>query len=247
MIKTNVAPHFPPTRSRTQQPVVTGTSVLAVRFKDGVMMTADTLGSYGRMSRFRDIQRLVRVGETTLLGASGDLSDFQAVKDMLERRRIDDVCADDGATVDSGEVLSFLSRVLYQRRNKMNPLWNDLIIAGPVEDRKGNKKIVLGVVDKIGTVYEDNFIATGFGAHLALPLIRERWKPNMSRADAATLLDDCMRVLYYRDCRTVNKIQRATVDADGEIEVTEPYVLKTEWAFESFVNPKAGAENGGSW
>ena len=30
----------------TQQPYVTGTSVLGIRFKDGVMLAADTLGIY---------------------------------------------------------------------------------------------------------------------------------------------------------------------------------------------------------
>ena len=30
--------------TRTQQPIVTGTGVLAIKFKDGVMVAADTLG-----------------------------------------------------------------------------------------------------------------------------------------------------------------------------------------------------------
>ncbi len=30
--------------SRTQQPIVTGTAVLGLKFKDGVMLAADTLG-----------------------------------------------------------------------------------------------------------------------------------------------------------------------------------------------------------
>jgi 20S proteasome subunit beta 7 len=29
----------------TQQPIVTGTSVLGIKFKDGVMLAADTLGT----------------------------------------------------------------------------------------------------------------------------------------------------------------------------------------------------------
>jgi len=246
MIKTNLAPHFEPSK-RTQRPVVTGTSVLAVKYKGGIMMMADTLGSYGRMSRFRNIQRLVKVGESTLLGASGDISDFQAVLDMLERKRVEDVCVDDGAKIDSKEILTFLSRVLYQRRNKFDLLWNDLVVGGFVRE-KGSVRSVLGVVDKLGTVYEENFIATGFGAHLALPLIREKWNANMTEQEAAKLLEDCMRVLYYRDCRTINKIQRATVaEKDDAVVVSKPYVLETEWAYKSFVDPKAGVENGGSW
>ena len=50
----------------------------------------------------------------------------------------------------------------------------------------------------IGTCYEENFIATGFGAYLAIPLIREKWNPRMSEGEARQLLEDCLRVLFYR-------------------------------------------------
>ena len=36
---------------RTQQPIVTGTSVLGIKYKDGVMLAADTLASYGSLAR----------------------------------------------------------------------------------------------------------------------------------------------------------------------------------------------------
>ncbi|RYY72670.1 hypothetical protein EON63_20575 [archaeon] len=41
----------------------------------------------------------------------------------------------------------------------------------------------LGYVDLIGTAYEENFIATGFGAYLAIPLIRERWRADMDEGE----------------------------------------------------------------
>ena len=54
---------------------------------------------------------------------------------------------------------------LLQRRNQQNPLWNDVIIAGPN---------FLGFVDKIGTTFCDDFIATGFGSYLSLPILRNK-------------------------------------------------------------------------
>lgn len=69
---------------RTQQPIVTGTSVLGIKYKDGVMLAADNLASYGSLARFKDIQRLHPVGDCTILAASGDMADFQQVQRMLE-------------------------------------------------------------------------------------------------------------------------------------------------------------------
>jgi 20S proteasome subunit beta 7 len=47
----------------------------------------------------------------------------------------------------------------------------------------------LGYVDLIGTAYEENFVSTGFGAYLAIPIIRERWHAALNEAEARTLLE----------------------------------------------------------
>jgi 20S proteasome subunit beta 7 len=75
---------------------VTGTSVLAVKYEDGVMMAADTLGSYGSLAMFKNVQRLEPFGKSTLIGAGGEISDFQEIKSMLKGMEIDDFCQDDG-------------------------------------------------------------------------------------------------------------------------------------------------------
>ena len=64
----------------------------------------------------------------------------------------------------------------------------------------------LGIVDLIGTTYSEDFLATGFGGHLAIPLIRDRWRADLTEEEARQLLEDCMRVLFYRDCRASNKV-----------------------------------------
>lgn len=71
--------------SHTQQPIVTGTSVLGLRYKDGVMMATDTLASYGSLARFMNIERMHPLGEHTVLGASGDMSDMQYVLHELDK------------------------------------------------------------------------------------------------------------------------------------------------------------------
>ena len=73
---------FPP-----RQPIVTGTSVLALKYVDGVMLAADTLGSYGRLTRFTDLRRLRKCGDNTIVGAGGEYSDFQHIMELLEDLR----------------------------------------------------------------------------------------------------------------------------------------------------------------
>lgn len=107
-------------------------------------------------------------------GASGEMSDYQSIMEMLEGMQQADVNEDDGYTRSPLEYYNYLRAVMYQRRNKGNPFWNQLLVAGYHKDAP-----FLGYVDLIGTAYEENYISTGFGAYIAMPLIRERWTPDM--------------------------------------------------------------------
>ena len=149
---------------------------------------------------------------------------------------------DDKSALTAPEIRAFLSRVMYNRRNKVDPLWSTVLVAGCAGGVPS-----LGYVDLRGTTFSEDFLATGFGAHMALPLIRERWAADMSEAAARTLLEDCLRVLWYRDTRALNKVQIAKVTAGG-VAVSEPFAIAgCKWEFAAFVTPKAGTDTGGSW
>ncbi len=109
------------------------------------------------------------MGDYTLIAAGGEYSDFQYIVDLLQELVLDDHVRDDNAKVSAPEVHSYLTRVLYQRRNKFDPLYNSLVVAG-VKDGKAT----LGYIDPLGTAFSEDFVATGYGAHLGLPLIRDR-------------------------------------------------------------------------
>eukprot|EP01130_Rhizamoeba_saxonica_P004122 TRINITY_DN1699_c0_g1_i1.p1 TRINITY_DN1699_c0_g1~~TRINITY_DN1699_c0_g1_i1.p1 ORF type:complete len:228 (-),score=65.25 TRINITY_DN1699_c0_g1_i1:58-741(-) len=208
-----------------RRPIVTGTSVLGIKYKDGVMICADTLGSYGSLARFRQVSRLHQLGEHALLGASGDLSDFQMLVENLETMATKEYCWDDGSKLNAREYWSYLTRVLYQRRSKVDPYWNQLIIAGLVDG-----KPFLGHADLHGTTYEDSTLATGYGAYIARPLLRDAYHENLEEADARKILEDSMRVLFYRDARTINRVEFGKVTADG-VEISDAVELDTEWDF----------------
>eukprot|EP01038_Epipyxis_sp_PR26KG_P010082 gene10082-13548_t len=228
--------------SRTQQPIVVGSTVIGLKYADGVMLASDTLASYGSLARYKDTRRIQKIGSSTLIGAGGEMSDFQSILEMLENMHISDVNQDDGYTRTPAEFYNYLRAVMYQRRNKGNPLWNQLVIAGYKD------KPFLGYVDLIGTAYEENFMATGFGAYLAIPLIREKWYPEMDEGEARALMEDCLRVLFYRDCRASSRIQIAKATLEGTV-VSEPYELTTDWVTATYEARHATTVNtdGSSW
>ena len=64
--------------------MVTGSSALGITFDGGVMLAADTLGSYGSLARFRNISRVKKVTENCAVAASGDYADFQFMQRLFE-------------------------------------------------------------------------------------------------------------------------------------------------------------------
>ncbi|TNY20602.1 20S proteasome subunit [Rhodotorula diobovata] len=216
----------------TQQPIVTGTSVLGLKFKDGVMLAADNLASYGSLARFKDIRRIHQISDSTMVGASGDMADFQQVKRMLEGLMTDEAILEDGHELTTGQIYEYLSNVMYARRSKFDPYWNALLVAGL---DKGEP--FLAHVDLLGVTYTSPSIATGFGMHLAQPLLRaalDKRGPDgektLTADEAREILENAMRVLFYRDARSLNKFQIATVTAEG-VSIGEPQAAPTEWGF----------------
>jgi len=208
----------------TLQPIVTGSTVIGMKYNGGVLVAADTLASYGNQARFKDVCRLKKVGKYTLLGASGELSDFQYIGDMLDELDNEDFLHEDGCSMGPHEYSSYIGRVMYNRRSKMNPLFNQFIVVG----KKKDAAPMLTYVDHQGTAFQDDFCATGFGSYLAMPLLRSEWRPDISLADAKALLVKCLQVCFYRDARAFNKIRIGTCDGET-VTIEEPMTMPHKW------------------
>ena len=85
----------------------------------------------------------------------------------------------------------------------------------------------------MGNAWEAGTVATGYGAYLAQPLLRSATQEGtilLSEEQAVALLEQCMRVLYLRDARASNKVQLAKVSVNGELQISKPYQLETDWS-----------------
>ncbi|CAL5397728.1 unnamed protein product [Camellia sinensis] len=90
--------------TKVSYPYVTGTSVIGIKFKDGILMAADMGGSYGSTLRYKSVERLKSVGKHSLLGASGEINDFQEILCNLDKLILYDNMWDDGNSLGPKEV-----------------------------------------------------------------------------------------------------------------------------------------------
>ena len=68
---------------------------------------------------------------------------------------------------------------------------------------------------------------------IAQPLLRkavEGREDVLTEEEARKIIQECMRVLYYRDARSLDKYQVATVTAEG-VKISDTQYLETSWSF----------------
>jgi len=214
----------------TLSPIVTGSTVIGVKYDGGVLIAADTLASYGNQARYKDFVRMRKVGNFTMLGASGEMSDFQKLGNMLDDLDEEDWLNQDGCMMGPKEYSAYIGRVMYNKRTKGNPFYNQLVVAG----KKGDGASMLAFVDHQGTYFEDDYVATGFGAYFAMPILREEWKPTITKAEATELIIKSLKLCFYRDCRAYN---RYTIgDCDGKtVEISPSIELDHFWEHKAWM------------
>jgi 20S proteasome subunit beta 7 len=62
----------------------------------------------------------------------------------------------------------------------------------------------------LGNAYESQCIGTGFGTHIALPMMRTVLEKNngvINEQQARDVISKCLTVLYYRDGRAYDKVK----------------------------------------
>ena len=196
------------------------------------MLASDTAGNYGGLLRFKQFERINKVSGTTALASGGELSDIQHIKKELDRKHERDCIAVDGHEFfQPKDYANFLARMHYQRRCKMDPLYNSHILGG-INSITGEK--YLATVDMHGNIYEGNHLVTGLANYFCNVLLANEWKEDIEENAARELLEKCLRVLFYRDKMASDRIQLAKITLEGGVQLCEPYQISSEWDLESF-------------
>jgi len=207
----------------SQYPSKVGTTVFGLKYKDGVIIATDAIRNYGKLSQYSGIgqysnlQRVIKINETTVLASSGDIADFQYLHNIIEsKQNEEDICGMDGVTKRPKDLYCWLTKVVYNRRSKFDPLWNTIIVGG-FQDGKP----FLGCVDHSGTTWKENAVATGIGAALAIPIINNELEKYDNSADnlnfiqAREIMMKCLRISNLGDCSSSYKFHISVINKDG--------------------------------
>jgi 20S proteasome subunit beta 7 len=160
------------------------------------------------------------------------VSDMQYIDRMLNALDIEENYGSAGHQMNAKNLYTYMSKVMYKRRSDINPLWNAILVAG----MDGNAQPFLASVDLLGTTFSAPTLATGYGAHLAQPLLRrlvddEKDVHKVTKEAAVEAIKESMKVLFYRDARSLDTYSIAVITKEG-IDLKENEKLEQQsWAF----------------
>ena len=164
---------------------------------------------------------------------------MQYIDRLLQELDTEEAYGSPGHALDARGLHTYLSKVMYKRRTEVNPLWNAILVAG-LEDganEESGPRPFLASVDLLGTTFAAPTLATGYGSLLAQPLLRkvvedEKDVPNVTRERAVQAVKEALKVLFYRDARSLDRYSIAVITKEGGVEMKQDEKLEEQsWAF----------------
>lgn len=223
----------------SQSVVYSGSSVIGLKYNNGVIIASDTLMCYGgSLSLLHSRERIKVLNERTVIGYSGEFSDMQETSRILNELILEDQLETNrNGVMGPVELGHYLSSLHYYQRNRLDPYLNSAIVGGI--DFNGD--VVLMQVDPFGTFLTGNYFTTAFANYFACSLLRNEYPKNpneLTKEQAMNLIRKCFEVLFYRDSKAGDEIQYIVLEKVGNNQLkTEDGVFKldTKWEYKQFM------------
>ena len=223
----------------SQSVVYSGSSVIGLKYNNGVIIASDTLMCYGSsLSLMHSRERIKVLNERTVIGYSGEFSDMQETSRILNELILEDQLETNrNGVMGPVELGHYLSSLHYYQRNRLDPYLNSAIVGGI--DFNGD--VVLMQVDPFGTFLTGNYFTTAFANYFACSLLRNEYPKNpneLTKEQAMNLIRKCFEVLFYRDSKAGDEIQYIVLEKVGNNQLkTEDGVFKldTKWEYKQFM------------
>jgi proteasome beta subunit len=192
----------------------TGTTTVGIVCKDGVVLAAEKKATLGYLVASKEAEKILPIADhiaLTIAGASGDAQALarymKAELKLFEIQNRRKISVKGAATL--------LSNILQSGRWSFIPYMVELILAG------FDEKPAIFSLDAIGGMQEEKkFFSTGSGSPIALGVLEDQYKENISVEEGGKLAIRAIKAAVERDIASGGKaIDLAIITKDG-IKIT---------------------------
>lgn len=197
-----------------------GTSILGIVCKDGIIMAADRRATAGNLVVSKNTQKAVQINDYLVTSGTGMASDIDMLKKIVAAElRLKELKSKQRPTVK--EAANLISTIAYRsiRTPTMIPFIAGTLVAGFNEDGS----LELYTIEPAGAVakvedYDANF---GSGMPFILGLLERRYKKDISVKDAVELAVEAIKSSTQRDVGSGSGIDVFTITKSGIQQVVK--------------------------
>ncbi len=188
----------------------TGTTTVALTCKDGVVLAAEKKSTMGYLVASKESDKILKVEDHVAMTIAGASGDAQALARYL-RAELKLFAIHNQRKISIRGAATLLANILQGGRWSYLPYMVQIIVAG-YDDSPG-----IYSLDAIGSVEEEKkFFSTGSGSPMALGVLEDNYRENMSVDDGSKLVVRAIRAAIERDIGSGGKaIDVAIITKDG--------------------------------
>lgn len=194
------------------EPNKTGTTIVGMVCKDGVVLAADRRTTAGHLVVGKKSKKIDQIAENMAVGHAGLVSDAQLITRLIKAElKLKDIQTNRKTSVH--EAAHLISSILYGniRRPSMVAGIVTFLLGGYDED--GSHLINLGIDGSLSV--KDDFDTEGSGSVFAFGVLESQYKKGMSIDEGISLAFKAVNAAMQRDTASGNGIHIYAITKDG--------------------------------
>lgn len=189
---------------------VPGATTIGVTYKDGVLLASEKRVSYGYLVVSKTGKKVFKVSEHIGAACAGLVSDMQVlIREVSAYGNL--FSLDVGRPLSVRSAAKLMANLLFSRR--LAPLITQTIVGG-VDDEGPS----LYSLDPLGSVLPDKYTVVGSGTEIAMGVVEEGYKENMTLEEARDLVNRAMKSAISRDIMSGDGIDFLIITKEGIAE-----------------------------
>jgi 20S proteasome subunit beta 1 len=195
------------TATASSQPVELGTTLVALRYRDGVIVGADSRTSVGSYVSHRAAQKLDTIGDYCVMARSGSAADTQAL--AVAANQHFQVRSYGGCPPTVSQIAHWLRQKTYGKGKSVS-----LILAG--YDSLENRNCLFSIA-QTGALLEhtEPFVAAGSGSSLIMGFLDRACSRELNESEAIKICVTALKLAMDRDGSSGGLCRLAVISSEG--------------------------------
>ena len=189
---------------------IPGATTVGVVYQDGVILASEKRVAYGYLVVSKGGKKVFKITNRIGAACAGLVADMQILAREIEAQA-NLFSMDVGRPISVRAAAKLMANILFNRRYA--PLITQTIVAGLDEEGAS-----LYVLDVLGSLIPDKYAVVGSGTEIAVGVLEESYKEDMTLKDAKELVTRSIKSAVSRDVMSGDGIDFLIITKDGIAE-----------------------------